>query len=369
MIYAYPSISGVEYLKTIDDETQIREINSLDQNLFPKGSTLIIRGDYLKLKNTIDINRSLNNFLDFINNGGKVIWIGAPFKYIYVDNLTQAKETIKWLKENFEKFLGIQNFYIGYSKEKGYYVETKLKFLNDLNSICEETKFSSFLGIIPQKADGVPLGDKIVPFNICKSSQNQEYTTSYSIIIGKGQIIRPFINLDIQTSQVLISLIIRSISESVANIFTNKVRLDLLGDYLIDYAQSISLYIMGYYSSAVVVIRKILENIIIEKYLDKLCQTLKERGINVENSCMEIKELKKPVLYTLEREILGKISKIDNQTKNELLFLLDKLEDLRLIGNFGAHKKVKNNDALHAINEAPELIERLENLIAKLETN
>lgn len=246
----------------------------------------ITNWDKLLLITTDELNVSsvneLKTFITKISDGGIVIWIGTPFKRIKTNSLTSAKEIKNYL-EKLNLPLGIEDIYIGYKDT--YFVEIKQKYDEVESSTCEETEMSSLTGVVPYKEyNGVPLGENVIPYMICMSDKGK-YTPSYSILLDKGQILRPFTFLNDEKKLVLLSLIKRLIKQihldEISSIM-EKVTKEMSNDstFLELYTQAVTLYYMGYYSASGVILRNLLEAIIVKKYRDPLCKIYVKFPVN-----------------------------------------------------------------------------------------
>ncbi|BFH72922.1 hypothetical protein SJAV_08660 [Sulfurisphaera javensis] len=338
------------------------KFNVYPSSLLDWEKVLVIIGNEIHVSSLEEFEKLYNK----LDNGETLIWIGSPFKIIY-SNLDTVKMLRKEVLEGnyFFSSLGISRVYIGYDKQKGYFLEIEKKFESETGSTCEDTKFSDLLGIIPEKGDGIPLGSNVVPYNICQANDKGKFTTSYSIIIGKGHIIRPFITFSSRNILILLSLIYKNLSHSSEEAINYEINTTLtLNNFIFTYSQAVSLYLMGYYTSSAVVIRRILEDLITEKYRDILCSIASKKGWNdVSNSELcEGKGLR--VLYNF----VDILEKIEEKMKfyGKLANYSSVFNAFRVIGNKGAHDEVDYRTMLTVLSVFPSFINDLNNYLERL---
>jgi len=346
---------------------QYRTINTLDEW---NDETLAIVSNEVKVNNI----NSLESFFSKIRSGKIIIWIGIPFQKIFVNSLNDAKAAIKILKDNIPSTI-ISNIYIGYERKNGFFIETEYKTINPSVITCEENMLSNLSGILAlDKENPIPVSSGIIPFNLCRTSSG-DYTTSFSFLIGKGLIIRPFIKLNnehIPIFNVLLSRI-NEINEE------NNIKIDIIASgYAENLAKAFLLYKMGLPDSSAVQLRKLVEALAKDfiitcckieslKKLKQACKMLESGKTNVTGaftellSSMEYNSEISSLLSECESDILVRLNKDRNFNKIELI--KNYVELAKFTGNLGAHtNEVRIRDLDAPLLASSKLISIIENL-------
>ncbi|BDC18801.1 hypothetical protein [Acidianus sp. HS-5] len=323
-------------------------INSIED--FDIGDVLVIHSNDIKVDNP----ESLEKFLVSLSQGKIVIWVGIPFHKVYVKDLYNARKVADILTRYIPKLI-IDDVYVGYESNKGYFVNLEYKKPKSIVT-CEEISTSNLAGIVQgnRAEDPIPLSSEIIPYNICRSNDGL-FTTSYSIIIGKGQILRPYSRLE-DNEFFLQELIIR-----IAEINkTSRVRVSSnINDYSIHLAKAYALYEMGFAGSAAVELRKLAESVskdiltlccsglgnLGNSRLRKTCKMLESGKTNVAGEFADILSNPENVISLLMNtndfvpsleECRTTLERL-NTNRNKVELIRNYIELAKNTGNLGAH--------------------------------
>lgn len=333
---------------SLEIDLPTERIYSIDE--FDKGDLLVINSD------SIDANaQSLERFLMSFSQGKVVIWIGTPFHKVYVKDLCNARKVIDVLRKHISTSI-IDKIYIGYENSKGYFVNVEYKKPSYPLS-CDEISTSDFAGIIPDNRsdDPIPLSQGIIPYNICRSNDGL-FTTSFSIIIGKGQILRPYSKLENNNGLFLQELMLRVLEINKES----KVKISpVISNYSIHFAKAYALYKMGFAGPAAVELRKLAESVskdililccnglgnLGNSRLRKTCKMLESGITNVAGEFAEILSnsdnlisliiTTKDFVPSLE-ECRSTLEKL-NTNRNKVELVKNYIELAKNTGNLGAH--------------------------------